>query len=90
MDCEVGLEATTNRVQRANREGGERRGVALGKGEVENTRREQGTFHRGEGFTTRQFIVPPGAWLQTSPIAMEVRESPKSNVEVPVRRGGGT
>ena len=27
--------------------------------------------------------------MQTSPIAMEVRESPKSNVEVPVRREGG-
>ena len=44
---------------------------------------------RGEGLTTRQNIVPPGAWLHTSPIDMEVRESPKSNVEVPVRRGGG-
>ena len=32
MDREVGLEATTNQVQRANREEGEQRGVALGKG----------------------------------------------------------
>ena len=77
-------------VQRANREGGVRRGVAYREKvkwipPAESKARSTG----GKGSLPDDCIVPPGAWLHTSPIAMEVRVSPTSNVEVPVRREGG-
>ena len=53
LDCVVGPEAATNRVQRANRGGGERQGVALEKGEGIPPAEGKGTFHRAKGYTAR-------------------------------------
>ena len=44
MDHKVGPEATTNRVQRANREGGERQGMTLGKGDGDPPAEGKGTL----------------------------------------------
>ena len=48
MDCVVGLKATMNQVQRANREGGERQGVALGKGDGDPPAEGKCTFHQAK------------------------------------------
>ena len=43
MDCEVGPKATKNQVQMVNREGGERQGVALEKGDGDPPAESKGT-----------------------------------------------
>ena len=63
-------------VHRANREGGERRGVTMGKGYGEQPAESKARSTGGKGSLPDDYIVPPGAWMHTSPIAMEVRVRP--------------